>query len=116
RDVAQDVRELERDAEIERVVARAVASAADDLDADKPDGRGDAPAVLKEVVERLIPVGVEVHRDAVNYIFECLPRQVERADERLQMLALRGRWRRPVVAPAEFRSPELHRRAPGGDR
>ena len=78
-DVAQDVGQLQRDAEVQRVVARPVAPAAEDPDADQADRRGDAPAVLEQVVERLVPRRVEIHRHAVDDVLERLARQVELA-------------------------------------
>ena len=44
-----------------------------------PDRRGDAPAVLEQLVERLVARRVEIHRDAVDHVLERLARQVERA-------------------------------------
>ena len=46
-----DVGELQRQAEVHGVVAAARVAAAEDVEADDPDRRGDAPAVLAQVVE-----------------------------------------------------------------
>ena len=53
-DVAENVRELQRDAEIQGVGAGAFVAAAEDPDADQADRRRDAPAVLDQIVERLV--------------------------------------------------------------
>ena len=76
-DVAENVRQLQRDAEVERVFARRGASTAEDLDADEADRRRDPPAVLEQIVERLVSRRVEIHRDAVDDVLERLARQVE---------------------------------------
>src|SRR3989442_630640 len=65
-DVADDVRELECLAQLDRVLARAGVRVAEDLDAAEPDRRGDAVAVRVELLRRLVGDAVEVHLDAVD--------------------------------------------------
>src|SRR5438876_774359 len=65
-DVADDVRELECLAQLDRVLARAGVGVAEDLDAAEPDRRGDAVAVRVELLRRLVGDAVEVHLDAVD--------------------------------------------------
>src|SRR5256885_12197733 len=59
----------------------------------------DPPAILKQILEALIAGRIQIHRDAVDDVLECLPRKAERCDERLQTPAL-GRRLQP------FRSEE----------
>src|SRR5262245_48291542 len=69
-DVAQDVRELECDAEIAGVVGCGGVPAAEDLDAQEPDGRGHQVAVLLELVEGRVASARQVHLDAAAQIVE----------------------------------------------
>src|SRR5439155_21098707 len=108
-DVAHDVGELERDAEIQRVIAGGIARAAEDLDANQTDRGGYAPAILEQIRERLVSVPVEIHRHAVDYVREGLPRQVERRDEGLKAAALCGSGRRTVITARQLGPPELDR-------
>src|SRR5207247_6086710 len=73
-DVADDVRELECLAQLDRVLARAGVGVAEDLDAAEPDRRGDAVAVRVELLRRLVGDAVEVHLDAVDDRLECRAR------------------------------------------
>src|SRR5581483_12103896 len=88
-DVAQDVGQLQRYSQVQRVLRRRVARAAEDANADQAHGRRDATAVLEEIIERLVAAVDQIHFDAVDDIRERLTRQVERADERLQRASLR---------------------------
>ena len=102
--------ELEREAEIERVFARRGAAAAEDLDADQADGRGDAPAIFDELVEGRIARALEVHFDAVDEIVERLARQGKLRHERLEVRALRRQRRVGPEYTAHFRPPVEHLR------
>src|SRR6202040_3125862 len=104
--------ELQRDAEVQRVVARALAPATPDADADHADGRRDASAVLEEIPERLIARGVEIHRDAVDDVLERLAREIEPPHERLQAAALIRPGRLPGEHARQLRAPELDSFAP----
>src|SRR5204862_5389543 len=74
-DIAQDVRELEGEPEMHRVLASRRILVAEDPDRDEPDGPRHAPAVLREVaVPRLVAVTPEVRLDT--------------RDDRLEVLAL----------------------------
>ena len=74
-DIAQDVRELEGEPEMHRVLASRRILVAEDLDRDEPDGARHAPAVLREVaVPRLVAVTPQVRLDT--------------RDDRLEVLAL----------------------------
>src|SRR5207247_759397 len=53
-DVAQDVRQLQRDTEIERVLARSGAATPEHLDANHPDRRCSTTAVLEPASNRLL--------------------------------------------------------------
>src|SRR5207244_1626337 len=65
-DVAHDVGELQRLAEVDRVLPRARIGVAEDLDAAEPHGRGYAIAVRLEVLGRLVADALEVHLAAVD--------------------------------------------------
>src|SRR5207245_6173404 len=64
-DVAHDVRELQRGAELHRVVARARIGVAEDLDAAEADRRGAAVAVGIEVLGRVVADAPEAQRGGV---------------------------------------------------
>src|SRR6185436_4889090 len=71
RDVAEDVRQLEGEPEVGRVVARGRVLIAEDLDRDQPNGRGDAIAVLREVaLPPRVSGAAEIHLDAVDHRVE----------------------------------------------
>lgn len=63
---------------------------------------------MKQIGERLVPRGIQVHRHAVDDILERLTGEIEPADERLQPAALRGGRRLAVVAPLQLSPPEVH--------
>ena len=115
-DVAQDVGQLQRDAEVERVVGRPRAATAEDPEADHPDRRCHPAAVFEQIVERLIARRVEIHRDAVDHILERLARQIELTDKRLQAAPLcRGGFpavegARQLVAPERDRGAACRQR------
>ena len=113
RHVAQDVRELERDAEIDRVLSRPGIGAPENPYAHEPDGGRDADAVFVQILERVIAPSVQVHLDALDERLERRARQIERGDERLQGAALVGLRLHAVEAPGHLVAPPLHfRRAP----
>jgi hypothetical protein len=87
-DVAQDVGELKRDAEVDRVLTCPRILVAEDLEADEPDRRRDTNAVLVEIVEGFVAARTEVHLDAFDQRLERLARKVERAHERRQRARL----------------------------
>ncbi len=101
RHVADDIGQLQRDAEIDRVVARLQIAIAENLDADQPDGRRHAQAVLPQLLERVVAVALQIHGDAVDQIFECRSRQFELRDERERAASL-------ALSPAR----DLHRAGP----
>src|SRR5262249_18371547 len=112
-DVAEDVGQLQRDTEVQGVGARASVPAAEDSDADQADSGRDAPAILYEIVERLVARPVEVHLDAVDDVGKRLPRQVEPGEERLQPASLIGDGRATVEDTGQLAAPERYRRAAG---
>src|SRR5262245_79510 len=75
--VAQDVGELERDAEVVRIVHGGGMPAAEDLDAQEADGGGDQVAVLLELVEGPVAPAREIHLDAADQVREVPVRQGE---------------------------------------
>ena len=86
RHVADDVRQLQRNAEIDRVIARLQIAIPENLDADQPDRRRHAQAVLPQLLERVVAVALQIHGHAVDQILEGRPRQLEPGDERSQAL------------------------------
>jgi hypothetical protein len=68
--VAHDVGELQGDPEVHRVVAPARMAAAEDVQADEPDRRGHAPAVLAQIIEGVVAAMAEIHLHAVDEVFE----------------------------------------------
>ena len=97
-DVAQDIRELQRDAEVHRVIAGAGIAVAEDLDAREPDGGRHAVAVRVQLLERLVAGLVQVHLDARDDLFEHGARDRKGADRRLESLASGVRGRATVDA------------------
>src|SRR5262245_12440171 len=75
--VAQDVGELERDAEVARIVRGGGMPAAEDLDAEEADGGGDQVAVLLERAEGPVAPAREIHLDAADQVREVPLRQGE---------------------------------------
>src|SRR5262249_57104151 len=86
---AQDVGQLERDAEFEGVVVGAGMTAAEDANTDEANRRRDTAAVLDEVVERRVTRLLKIHRHAVDHVLERLTRQIEGSNRRLQRAPLR---------------------------
>src|SRR5262249_60343617 len=64
--VAQDVRQLQGDAEVDRILTRARVPAAEDLHAHEADRGRHANAVLVEILERAVAGRVEVHLDPLD--------------------------------------------------
>ena len=110
-DVADDVGELQRDAEIQRVVARLRIAAAEDPDTDQADRRRDAVAILQQIVECLIPRRVEIHRHAVDHVGKSIPWQVEAGNERLQPASLKRLRNAALEASSQLGAPETDRLA-----
>ena len=107
RHVAQDVGQLEGQAQFLGVAAGARILVAEDLDADEADRGGDLVAVGPQVAERGETRRLEVHRAAVDELLERQPLHGKAADHPLQRLALR-RARPPAVeAGGHFLAPAL---------
>ncbi len=97
-DVAQDVGDLERDAQVHRVLARPRVRVAEDLDAAEPHRGGHAIAVGIERVEGLVGGMVHVHLHPRDDLLERGARDREAADRHLQPLA--GRMLGPPLVDA----------------
>ena len=108
RDVADDVRQLQRDAQLNSVLLRLRARAPEDLDADQSNRGRDTPAVFVQRRKRRIAAGRDIHLDAVDQIGEWLPRKVKLADEGLQRPAL-PRLGLAVVASGQLLPPRRQR-------
>src|SRR2546425_9235596 len=78
-DVPDDVRDLERGAELDRVLSRARIRITEDLDAAQADRRGDAITVGIQVLRGLVPDLGQVHLDAVDDRQERIARDRERS-------------------------------------
>ena len=109
RDVANDVRQLQRYPEVDGILARLGIPIPENFHADKTDGRGDTAAVFLQRTERRVAGVLEVHGHAVDDVFECLPWEIERLDERLQIEALRCLRRPLLVAPRKLGAPAYER-------
>jgi len=110
--VAQDVRQLQRDAKIDGIVA--CITRAENLQADQADRGSDPPAVFVEVVEGDVACAIEIHFDAVDQVRKRLPRQREPRQPWLQPIPLR-RSRVTVVAAIQLVAPFLQCRPGSGD-
>ena len=97
-EVAHDVRELERDPQVHRVVPRPGVRVAEDLDAGQADRRRHPVAVLVELLERGVAPLVDVHLDAVEDRLEVLALDGEGPDHLGEMLG--DRLRRAAVVGA----------------
>ena len=86
-DVANDVGHLQRQAEVEGVLARARIAAAEHLDAHHADRRRHAAAIADQLIEGVVARAMQIHLDAVDEIVERLARQRERRDVRLEIAA-----------------------------
>ncbi len=106
-DITKDVRQLQRHAEVQGIVLRPLASAAEDPDADHADRRGHAPAVFEQLHECVVPRLVDVHRHAIHHILERLSRQLEPDDEGLKPPALQRLRNQSVVAARQLRAPDV---------
>ena len=85
----------------------------EDVQADQPDGRRDANAVLVEIGERLIAAGAEIHLDPFDQRLEGAAWQVESRDQRYECAALLAFRRAPVEAAGELLAPPADPLAPG---
>ena len=108
------VRQLERRAQVDRVLARTRIGVAEDLDAAEADGRGHPIAIRIQVFGGLVACAVEIHRDPVDDRQERVARDRERAHRVRQPCRDRiGRGgaglvaERHVAAPAVERAPLL---------
>ena len=102
--VADDVGQLQRDAEALGIGQTPDVTVAEDLDADQTHRRRDSTAVFEQGVEGLVSRMREIHLDAVDQRFEPGARKVELTDERLQGNALR-RTRRSAIGGVQLRPP-----------
>ena len=110
-DVAQDVGELERQPQLDRVVARARVVVAEDLDRGEPDRRGDALAVDAQLGKgRVAPRG-QVHPAARDDVLERPARDRE-ARDRLRELAPQLGLGRAGVGLVELGRPAREARLP----
>src|SRR5256712_4711312 len=100
-EVAEDVRELQGDAEVDGIVAAPYVAASEDRQADETDGRGDAAAVDAQLVEVPVARPPQVHRHPVEEILERLPRNIEAADAGLKV-AGHGEAGRAAVAAGDL--------------
>ncbi len=107
-DVANDVRGLQRQPEVEGVLARARIATAEHLDAHDADGGRDPPAIADELVEGLVTRAPQIHLDTVDEIVERLPRQPKRLDVRLEVLRLRRLGRVGTEEAADLLTPLHH--------
>ena len=113
-DVADDVGQLQREPEVERIVARPRVAAPEDLDADQSDRRGHATAVSGQLVEGRVTRSMQVHFDAIDEVVERLARQGELRHDRLEASALGRQGRVGPEDTVHLRSPVDHLR--GRDR
>src|SRR5262245_10423690 len=108
-DVAQDVRQLEGEPELGRVLPCRGVPVAEDLDADEADGARHAVAVRLEVaVPRLVALPVEVHLDPLDDRREVL------AGDRVALDGVRERYADRVARPAGVDRVQLA--APAGEQ
>src|SRR5215470_19250727 len=77
-DVADDVGELEGDAQIARVVSRSRAGVAEDFRRQQPDDAGDVVAIVLERRKVEITVLLKIHAHSVDDGLEVRLRKVER--------------------------------------
>jgi hypothetical protein len=109
-DVANDVRQLERRAQVDRVLARPRIGVAKDLDAAEADGRGHPIAIRVQVFGGLVACAIEIHRDPVDDRQERVARDREGTHRLRQPCRDRiGRGSTGLVA-------ERHRAAPAVER
>ncbi len=110
RHVADDIRQLQRDAEIDRVVAGLQIAISEDLDADEAHGRRHAQTILAQLLERLVSIALQIHGHAVDQILETRPRKRKRRDERREVRALRCLRLPPVIETRQLAAPLRKRR------
>ena len=103
-EVAHDVRQLERDAQVDRVVPGPGVRVAEDLDAGQTDRPRHPVAVLVQLLERGVAPLVDVHLDAVEDRLEVLALDGKGPDHLGEMLGDRLR-RAAVVRAAELEPP-----------
>ena len=103
-EVAHDVRQLERDSQVDRVVPGPRVRVAEDLDAGQTDRPRHPVAVLVELLERGVAPLVDVHLDAVEDRLEVLALDGEGPDHLGEMLGDRLR-RAAVVRAAQLEPP-----------
>ena len=107
-DVADDIRQLERDAEVHRVVTSVAVGITEDLNGCQPHGGGDAIAVGIEVVGGLVADARHVHGDAIDDRLQRLARNPELLHGRRQALGDRMLGPRSrLVAAGDLAPPAL---------
>ena len=107
RHVAQDVGQLEGQAQFLGVAAGARILVAEDLDADEADRGGDLVAVGPKIAEGGETHRLEIHRTTVDELLEGQPLDRKATNHSLQRLALR-RARTPAIeAGGHFLTPAL---------
>ena len=110
RHVADDIRQLQRDAQIDRVIAGLQIAISEDLDADEAHGRRHAKTILAQLFERIVSIALQIHRHAVDQVLETRPRKRKRRDERREVLALRCLWLAAVIEARQLAAPLRKRR------
>jgi len=103
-DVAQNVRELERDTKIDGVLLRYFEPIAKDLNANEADNAGDCIAVVFEFVEGLVAVAHEVHLDTIDQRKEILLRYAKASDDTMEGFK-NGMRRGAIIALLNFGTP-----------
>ena len=107
-DVAQNIRELQGFAEINRVIPAGRILVAENFDAEQPDDRRDPVAIQLELLASAIPFDVEIHFHPANELVEVFEREMVLPDCRLQF-PVDGKLRSFGPAGA------AHVGAPGGE-
>ncbi len=131
-DIAQDIRQLKRNAQVDGIVFGVRRAGSEDVQADESDHRGHAIAILVEVLERGVAPVDEIHLDAVDEILEVDLRDAELFDvpgqarrdgagglspiAGGQFLAPAGQFRRRIAARRRLIDDAVHLFAKGIDR
>lgn len=105
RNVSKNIRQLQGNAEIRRVLFRGRGRRAKNIETDQSNRRCDADAVLVEIGERLVPTWTNVHFDAFDEPVEVAFLQCERRNERCERPPLRRSRFTPLEARSQFGTP-----------
>ena len=116
-EIAQDVRELQGDPEIDRVIPAAGVATAENRQTDQSDGGGDPPAVDAQLLEGLVTRDRQIHLDPGQEFLQRLPGDAEPPHAGLQ-IARHGERRPPAVAQFDLLAIQAQPRGhpPGIDR